>query len=349
MVSTIPFPTCNCFRQPTASKPEPGASLSQSQTAKHGHKFETIHGVDVVWQRPRRCKGVLFVAHGCNGDATDFFPRSHLCPNCSGSPEEVNITRTALAMNYTVIAINSQDRTHKCWQTGQSRHEDSSDLKKVRQVLRAFVSREGLKHKPIYALGVSSGGVMALMMARKVPLAGICSQLTGLPPGVLGSLVSNLPEGRVFPPTMFVHMPRDRAYARMIDVNRAILSSESLPVRVIEVRPRPLTPELLCTKLPSITPTTAAAMIRALSQADVLDAEGYVIADPSENDEWREAIKSNKVVTLEDVSLLEDGSPLSEVMNLACGKHAAVSEVTADMLTWFESRPYTTAAAAKEK
>lgn len=70
---------------------------------------------------------------------------------------------------------------------------------------------------------------------------------------------------------------------------------QSLPVRVIEVRPRPLTPELLCTKLPSITPTTAAAMIRALSQADVLDAEGYVIADPSENDEWREAIKSNKV------------------------------------------------------
>ncbi|KAL8058571.1 hypothetical protein ABFX02_03G027100 [Erythranthe guttata] len=49
---------------------------------------ELRNGTDLIWQIPDLPKAVLFLAHGCNGRALNFWDKSRNCPNCVGLPEE---------------------------------------------------------------------------------------------------------------------------------------------------------------------------------------------------------------------------------------------------------------------
>ena len=78
---------------------------------------EEILGTEAVWQKPSgAAKGLLFLAHGCNHGAIDFWPRSPACAQCIGLPEEVRITRDALQAGWAVVAMSSSDRARsRCW------------------------------------------------------------------------------------------------------------------------------------------------------------------------------------------------------------------------------------------
>jgi zinc transporter 2 len=55
--------------------------------------YEAIGGAEVVWHSPPNPKAILFLAHGCNHQATDFWHPTSACPQCTGLPEEVRIAR----------------------------------------------------------------------------------------------------------------------------------------------------------------------------------------------------------------------------------------------------------------
>jgi hypothetical protein len=134
--------------------------------------MQDIPGVEALLEVPGTCKAVLFVAHGCQHSATDFWKASETCPTCiggtpfsrciaiciapvaaaaerrrtgglaavnrqpspgavctcanaaaavaaAGLPEELNITKRALARGYAVLAVSSHDREHSgCWELG---------------------------------------------------------------------------------------------------------------------------------------------------------------------------------------------------------------------------------------
>ena len=84
--------------------------------ALHGTR-EEILGTEAVWQTPPgTAKGLLFLAHGCNHGAIDFWPQSAACTQCIGLPEEVRITKETLRAGWAVIAISSADRDgSRCW------------------------------------------------------------------------------------------------------------------------------------------------------------------------------------------------------------------------------------------
>lgn len=46
---------------------------------------QVINNTEVVWQAPMSPKGVLFIAHGCNHGAVDFWPKHDDCPKCIGA------------------------------------------------------------------------------------------------------------------------------------------------------------------------------------------------------------------------------------------------------------------------
>jgi hypothetical protein len=86
-----PFPQQVSYIGP--SVPKDLAALS-SASAESAAVFERVgpagDAVDVAWQRPpagARNAGTMFLAHGCNHAATDFFPRSERCKHCMGLPE----------------------------------------------------------------------------------------------------------------------------------------------------------------------------------------------------------------------------------------------------------------------
>lgn len=63
---------------------------------------------------------VLFVAHGCNHAATDFWPPSRRCARCTGLPQERLVRLAALARGYAVVAVSSLDRQTQCWHNTQA-------------------------------------------------------------------------------------------------------------------------------------------------------------------------------------------------------------------------------------
>ncbi|KAL7087254.1 hypothetical protein ACP275_13G056000 [Erythranthe tilingii] len=79
---------------------------------------ELRNGTDLIWQIPNLPKAVLFLAHGCNGRALNFWDKSCNCPNCIGLPEERLIVLNALARNFVVIAVSSK---RVCWSIGEER------------------------------------------------------------------------------------------------------------------------------------------------------------------------------------------------------------------------------------
>lgn len=71
-------------------------------------------------------KGVLFVAHGCSHQGSDFWLPSPRCRHCLGLPEELRVTEMALRRGYAVVAVSSYNRDgDKCWQNrAPSKSED---------------------------------------------------------------------------------------------------------------------------------------------------------------------------------------------------------------------------------
>ena len=82
--------------------------------------MQTIEDLDTLWQLPASgsTKGIVFFAHGCSHQATDFWPPSTPgCPDCLGLPIEVAIRKVVLARGYAFVAASSTDRQSKCWDT----------------------------------------------------------------------------------------------------------------------------------------------------------------------------------------------------------------------------------------
>ncbi|KAF3443494.1 hypothetical protein FNV43_RR13177 [Rhamnella rubrinervis] len=77
---------------------------------------EFRNGTNIIWQIPDSPNAVLFLAHGCNGQAFNFWDRSPHCPKCVGLPEERLIVLHALAQNFAVLTISSAGR---CWTYGR--------------------------------------------------------------------------------------------------------------------------------------------------------------------------------------------------------------------------------------
>ena len=195
--------------------------------------LERVAGAEVVWQKPPggRAKGVLLALHGCSHAATDWFPKGPRCAACLGLPEEVNVTGAALARGLAVVALSSADRDSGCWDA----FPGSPDAAAARAVAAALLPRKGLGGLPVLALGASSGGAFALALATELPIiAGVVCEIMAMP-GLAerAKALSNSGGGkegaasgggRKFPPTAFIHMPRDGGTAALVAANAKALA-----------------------------------------------------------------------------------------------------------------------------
>lgn len=311
-------------------------------------KLALIDGMHVAWELPSptdaqgmaipsgapKIRGILVALHGCKHSGSDFWPKSSACPFCIGLPENSTIRKIALRRGYAFIAPDSFDRSFRCWTTVAG-PDVSIDGYLIPRVLDAIIEAEGLHNLPIYALGASNGGAFALMLPHFLEnLHGIVSQVRTVPPSWL-----QLPEDRKYPPTLFVHMPRDVATAVKVAAGLVYLQSQGVPAEAIEVLPHPITVEWLTSQAPDISSDLAAAILNELESKGLLDDEGYLIDDPRNDQAWKVIIRQVApwLAPPRKIGVCRSCSPLAQILNLSYAKHEITSIGMDYILDWLES------------
>eukprot|EP00934_Nitzschia_sp_Nitz4_P005984 Nitzschia sp. Nitz4//scaffold522_size6110//4165//5178//NITZ4_009187-RA/size6110-processed-gene-0.5-mRNA-1//-1//CDS//3329553943//5974//frame0 len=292
-------------------------SAVASTRSIHNVHRETIHGVDVLWEKPRT--GNWFrecpVADDIKGKANTASSNVNEKPSCIGLPEERAIVDIALKQGLLVIAVSSTNRRSKCW--------NPSDVDPVGWVLQSFQRRYNNLDLPIYAFGASSGGAFVSSLATplseqyNIQLKGYISQIMAKPP------LDPLPSLQC---QVFITMPRDQGTRESAEqlVQQSDVSSSF--TKHVQLPPLVITPTFFSSRIREITSYQSNQMYSALKEASWIDANGALVHDPRrpmDRDDpmmdWRKVLR--KVVPLDQDTMVADKSPIAEVMNVAYGMH----------------------------
>ncbi|KAL2471226.1 hypothetical protein Adt_39362 [Abeliophyllum distichum] len=276
---------------------------------------EFRNGTDFIWQIPDSPKAVLFLAHGCNGRAANFWDKSPQCSNCVGLPEERLIVLQALARKFAVLAISSAGR---CWSLGEERRV-------VKDIIESWVIKQNLEKLPLFALGASSGGYFVSVLARDMRLRGITLMIAE---GVLGHMEITTD----YPPILFVHMPKDETRRRRIEKYLIVLREKGVDVAEIKCMEFPLTPDFFANRIPGLDLTLSRKLFDLFKEKGFIDKNGYM-RDDGRTIPWKTALEERDIL-LPDKSLVNQ---IQEEMNLAFAYHEMTSLQSQQIFDWFDS------------
>lgn len=236
----------------------------------------------------------------------------------------MRLRQAALRQRLALIAISSLDRVGKrCW--GELRKDGG---KNVAAILREWIDKQDLQGVPLYTMGASSGAQMALTLPRHMRVRGIYSQVRGVENKIL-----KLPKGRLYPPTAFVHMPRDEINLAVIANNIAALRKAGTPVLEVQIHPRPVTVEFLTARSPLIDRPMAQRIITALLESGVVGDDGMLLEAPRPvTERWAPFVQ----LVIGNLSLKLDESHVGELVNLAWAKHELVSDEAEAVMAWLQ-------------
>ncbi|XP_068666834.1 uncharacterized protein [Aristolochia californica] len=277
--------------------------------------LEFVNGTDVIWQIPDSPKAVLFLAHGCNGKAANFWDRSENCPNCIGLPEERLIVLRALSRNFAVLTISSTDR---CWSMGREKEN-------VKRIIRWWVEKNSLQKLPLTAMGASSGGYFVSALAAEMRF---CSITLMIAEGVFDAI--NITSD--YPPTLFVHMPKDRRRKELIVQYMEALRKNGVKVAEIRCMEFPLNLHFFSDRIPGLDQRISAKLFELFQKKGFIDVNGYMKSDGRAVN-WKEAIREGDILSAKS----EWTSHIQEEMNLAFAYHEMTSLQIEQILDWFES------------
>lgn len=278
--------------------------------------LEFMNGTDVIWQIPDSPKAILFIAHGCNGRAANFWDRSPSCLNCIGLPEERLIVLHALSRKFAVLTISS---TGRCWSLL------GNERKRVEGIIKWWADKNKLEKLPIVALGASSGGYFVSALATEMRFSSIALMIAE---GVFDSMDIQ----RDYPPTLFIHMPKDLKRMRLIGENMEALKKQGISVAEIKCVEFPLTPNLLSDRIPGLDENVSVKLFHLFHEKGFIDENGYMRND-GRAIHWKDSLKEIEV----SLDKFEWANHIQEEMNLAFAYHEMTSLQSEQILNWFES------------
>lgn len=292
--------------------------------------------------RGRPARGLCVFVGGCKHDSEAWFYRSPKCPYCLGLPEEVAHTKQCLARGYAVLALSSKDREWSSRCFSSSGDPNLSDHPDTKWALLKFTAQQGLRNKPIYMFGVSSGASFAVKFPGTMTIQGLISEVNqpweyrwGVTDGNGKLLV------KPFPPTAYVWMEKDAQTKRQIEKAVDLLRKNGVRADSIYSPPRPVTKAYLSSRSMLITPVQSALIQKALRRLYLLDANGFVRYDPRMRTMWANQLlralpwlATNKAY----LNLVQDQSQIWEELNVAFSMHEGVADYVRPTLMWLESR-----------
>ena len=304
----------SCSRQVNAADPGYNGRLELLGAGK----------IPYVWEQPLgKAKGLLFLFHGCQHSALDFWPSSEGCEKCVGLPEEHKIAKTAVESGYFTVAISSHSQDHGgCW---AARQDNARFLK----VIKKLKSEESLKRQPVFLLGISSGGGFASQ------LPGVLDQLAGLCNIVGFQDISFLIKNTKYPPSQWIYMSRDEFMTGQVKEIAHGLTAAGHKHEVIEVKPKPLTETFLSSRIENFDKELSRKIFEKLAAAKYLRPDGTIHGDPRLSD-WRKFFEPFMSEIAPD-TLVRDKSPIAEEMNVAYGFHEAVADHMDQTIKFFDA------------
>ena len=311
-----------------------------------GPVFSKLNGMNFAYQMPPQdiqVTGLLILFHGCKHSGSDSWPESEACPFCLGLPENMRIVKIALARGYAVVAPDSFNRKLRCWSTSVGPRRGNIDGILVPKIVNTIISLEprlnnyithsGGNPLPIYVLGASNGGAFALLMPHFMEIHGVVSQIRTINPDWLV-----LSDGRRYPPTAFVHMPRDGDTATKVQENLAALRAQGTPAEAIEILPRPVTADWLMSQSPeTFSREVAESIIDALQLNGIIHADGYLVNNPRKDESWRADIDALGLLAPQSPFRCKSCSALPQLLNLAYAKHEISADGMVEVFEWLEN------------
>ncbi|KAK3404898.1 hypothetical protein EUGRSUZ_K01197 [Eucalyptus grandis] len=276
---------------------------------------ELRNGTDLISQIPDSPKAVLFIAHGCNGRAINFWDRSPTCQQCVGLPEERLLVLEGLSRKFAVLTVSSVGR---CWTMGEERLI-------VRDIIRWWVGKNKLEKLPLVALGASSGGYFVSALATNLRFSSIVLMIAE-------GIFDQMDVREDYPPTLFVHMPKDTIRQQKIDEFMPDLKSKGIDVAAVECVEFPLSASTLADRIPGVDENVSAKLFELFRSKGFVDANGYMKRDGRAM-RWKKALQENKNILL-DRQLVNH---VQEELNLAFAYHEMTSLQSEQIFKWFES------------
>ncbi|KAM7503118.1 hypothetical protein LguiB_002022 [Lonicera macranthoides] len=276
---------------------------------------EFRNGTDLIWQIPDSPKAVLFIAHGCNGKASNFWDKSPKCLNCVGLPEERLIVLNALARKFAVLAITS---TRQCWTFGKERLV-------VKGIIKWWVEKQKLDKLPLVALGASSGGYFVSALANDLKFGSITIMIAE-------GMFNQMDMGENYPPTLFVHMPKDKARKEKVDEYLGVLREKGVDVKEVKCMEFPLSPNFLSDRVSGIDEATSSKLFVLFKEKGFVDGNGYMKNDGRAT-RWKGALRERNIL----LPMKHLVGHIQEELNLAFAYHEMTSLQSEEIFNWFES------------
>ncbi|RDX60582.1 hypothetical protein CR513_61261, partial [Mucuna pruriens] len=266
---------------------------------------EFRNGTDLIWQVPESPQGVLFLAHGCNGRAINFWDKSPQCPDCIGLPEERLLVLHALAQGFAVITISSAQR---CWTFGE-------EVLVVKDIIEWWIDRRKLGNLPLVALGASSGGYFVSVLATSVKFSSIVLMIAE-------GMFEEMDVKGDYPPTLFVHMPKDLRRQQKIDEYVEVLKDKGIDVDVVECMEFPLSANTLADRIPGLDQAVSSKLFEFFREKGFVDQNGYMKKD-GRKIKWTKALEEKKTLLLDNHLVPH----IQEELNLAFAYHEMTKRI----------------------
>ncbi|EPS67335.1 hypothetical protein M569_07438, partial [Genlisea aurea] len=294
----------------------PESNGLDSSSIQLNPSVELVNGTDLIWQIPASPKAVVFLAHGCGGRASHFWDKSPTCSHCIGLPEERAIVLHALSRSFAAVAISSRTT---CWSFGD-------EIPAVNHLLRRWISDQNLQNLPVFALGASSGGYFVSALAVEF------TSFRAIALMISEGVYSRLRLSGNYPPTIFVHMPKDERRKTKIEEYMAAMRGKGIDVDEIQCLEFPLTPRSFADRIPGIDLRLSAELFESFKEKGFIDGNGFM-TDDGRAVEWLNVLEE-KQIRLPDPSLKKH---IQEEMNLAFAYHEMTSLPSPQIFHWFES------------
>ncbi|KAJ0246671.1 Secretion-regulating guanine nucleotide exchange factor [Hirschfeldia incana] len=275
---------------------------------------EIQNGTQSIWKIPNKPKAVLFIAHGCHRKASDFWDKSPSCPQCTSLPEERVLVRTALSKSFAVITVSSAST---CWTFGKEKRI-------VRDVIRTWIKKHNLEKLPLVALGASSGGYFVSALAMDMEFSSIVLMIAE-------GVFDRIRVTKRYPPTLFVHMPKDVFRQQKVREFLQGLRMEGVDAAEVECLDLQMSPGFLADRIEGFDRGVSEKVFEVLREKGFVDEKGYMKRD-GRRTPWKEALSGYKI-SLEE-SLV---TPVEEELNLAYAYHEMTSLQSEQIFNWFES------------
>ena len=319
--------------EPTPTPTPGGKGYAHTNAGMRPRKLQLM-GRTHYYQLPKGAAiGTLVIFPGCARAATGFWPYAPgTCPECTGFPEDVSQTKQALARGYAVLVLTPQDTKTLCWSSKR-------DLKDALEIVEHFLAANALMSKPLYTLGASSGGGLALALGGYAQYAKSRVRVSGIVQEVATTQSPRVDThtGK-FPPVVWVVMERFPDERRAANVHVALLKRHGVPAAVVGSPIRRITPNYFSDRIPAITPAQSRQIGVALKRIGQIDADGNLLSDPKKSG-WD--LKLRKLLpmmspTSKTLSLVFRKSAVWQAMTLAYSKHEHTGDYTGAALAWFE-------------